>query len=88
MVSVLADAKQVQEILIEYHEDTHIILETDSSAAKANAERPGCGRMKHISVNYRYLPDAITKCWANEHRDEREGKFGKLVRASCCRENM
>ena len=60
MVSALAEAKQVQEILGEYHEDTHIILETDSSAAKANAERPGCGRMKHISVKYRYLQDEIT----------------------------
>ena len=27
----LAEAKQIQEILSEYHEDTHIILETDSS---------------------------------------------------------
>ena len=53
MLSALAEAKQVQEILGEYHEDTHIILETDSSAAKANAERPGCGRMEHISVKYR-----------------------------------
>ena len=43
MVSALAEAKQIQEILSEYHEDTHIILKTDSSAAKANAERPGCG---------------------------------------------
>ena len=35
---MLAEAKQIQEILSEYHvEDTHIILETDSSAAKANA---------------------------------------------------
>ena len=40
MVSALAEAKQIQEILSEYHEDTHIILDTDSSAAKANAERP------------------------------------------------
>ena len=56
----MAEAKQIQEILSEYHEDTHIILETDSSAAKANAERPGCGKMKHISVNYKYLQDAIT----------------------------
>ena len=60
MVSALAEAKQIQEILSEYHEDTHIILETDSSAAKANAERPGCGKMKHISVKYRNLQDAIT----------------------------
>ena len=60
MVSALAEAKQIEEILSEYHEDTHIILETDSSAAKANAERPGCGKMKHISVKYRYLQDAIT----------------------------
>ena len=60
MVSALAEAKQIQEILSEYHEDTHIILETDSSAAKANAERPGCGKRKHISVKYRYLQDAIT----------------------------
>ena len=59
MVSALAEAKQVQEILGEYHEDTHIILETDSSAAKANAELPGCGRMKHISIKYRYFQDAI-----------------------------
>ena len=50
MVSAKAEAKQIQEILGEYHDDTQIILETDSSAAKANAERPGCGRMKHISV--------------------------------------
>ena len=35
---------------VSIREDTHFILETDSSAAKANAERPGCGRMKHISV--------------------------------------
>ena len=48
MVSALAEAKQIQEILSEYHEDTHIILETDSSAAKANAERPGCARTKHM----------------------------------------
>ena len=60
MVSALAEAKQFQEILSEYHEDTHIILETDSSAAKANAERPGCGTMKHISVKYKYLQDATT----------------------------
>ena len=60
MVSALAEAKQIQEILSEYHEDTHIILETGSSVAKANAERPGCGKMKHISVKYRYLQDAIT----------------------------
>ena len=60
MVSALAEAKQVQEILGEYHEDTHIIHETDSSAAKANAERPGCGRMNNISVQYKYLQDAIT----------------------------
>ena len=53
MVSALARAKQIQEILSEYHEDTHIILETDSSAAKANAERLGCGKMKHISVKYK-----------------------------------
>ena len=53
MVSALAEAKQIQENLSEYHEDTHIILETHSSAAKANAERPGCGKMKHISVKYR-----------------------------------
>ena len=50
MVSALAEAKQIQEILSEYHEDTHIILETDSSAAKTNAECFGCGKMKHISV--------------------------------------
>ena len=60
MVSALAEAKQVQEVFGEYHEDTQIILETESSAAKANAERPGCGRMKHISVKYIYLQDAIT----------------------------
>ena len=48
MVSALAEAKQIQEILSEYHEDTHIILETDSSAAKANV------------VKYMYLQDAIT----------------------------
>ena len=60
MVSALAEAKQIQEILSEHHEDSHIILETGSSAAKANAERPGCGKMKHISVKYRYLQDAIT----------------------------
>ena len=57
---VSAEAKQVQEILDEYHEHTHIILETDLSAAKANAGRHGCGRMKRISVKYRYLQDAIT----------------------------
>ena len=60
MVSALAEAKQIQEILSEYHEDAHIILETDSSAAKANAERPGCGKMNLISVEYRYLQDAVT----------------------------
>ena len=60
MVSALAEAKRVQGILGEYHEDTHISLETDPSTAKANAERPGCGRMKHISANNRYLQDAIT----------------------------
>ena len=38
MVSALFEAKQIEEILSEYHEDTHIILETDSSTAKANAE--------------------------------------------------
>ena len=54
-VSALAEAKQVHEILGEYHADTHITLETDSSAAKANAERPACGRMKHITIKYRYL---------------------------------
>ena len=60
MVSALAEAKQVKEILSEYHEETHIILETDSSAAKANAEHFGCGRVKHISVKYKCLQDAIT----------------------------
>ena len=52
MESALAEAKQVQEILGEYHEGTHVILEKASSAAEANAERPGDGRMKHISVEY------------------------------------
>ena len=68
MVSALAEAKQIQEILSEYHEDTHIILETDSSAAKAHAELPGCGKMKHISVKYRYSEDAITnqEVWARK----------------------
>ena len=60
MVSALAEAKQVQEILSECHEDNHIILETDSSAAKANAERLGCGRMKQINVKCRHLQDTIT----------------------------
>ena len=50
MVSALAEAKEVQEIVGASHEDTHTILETDSSATKANAERPGFGRMKHVSV--------------------------------------
>ena len=45
MVSALAEAKQVQEILSEYHEDTHINLETDSPAAKTNAERPMIWKM-------------------------------------------
>ena len=43
--------------LVSITKDTNIILETDSSAAKAHAERPGCGR---ISVKYRCLQDAIT----------------------------
>ena len=60
MASALAEAKQVQEILGEYHEDAHINLETDLSAAKANAERRGCERKQHITVIYRYLQDAIT----------------------------
>ena len=60
MVSALAEAKRVQAILGEYLEDIHIILGTDSSAAKANEERPGCGRMKHISIKYRNLQDVIT----------------------------
>ena len=51
----------MQEFLGEYHEDTHITLETDSSAVNANAERLGCGRMKHIGVKYRYLQDASTR---------------------------
>ena len=72
MVSALAEAKQMQEILSEYHEDTHIILETDSSAAKANTERLGCGRMKHISVKYTYLLDTITNqaVWLPKSRYE------------------
>ena len=53
MVSALVEAKQVQEMLGEYHEDTHS-HEMDSSAAEAIAERLVCGRMKHISVKYRY----------------------------------
>ena len=60
MVSAFAATKQIQEILGDYHEDTHIILETDSSAAKANAKRPGSGKTKHISVKYNYMQDAIT----------------------------
>ena len=44
MVSALAGGKQIEEILSEYHEDTHIFLGTDPSAAKINAERPGCGK--------------------------------------------
>ena len=60
MAPALAEAKQVQGILGEYHEDTHIIFDKDSSAAMANAERPGPGRMEHISVKYGYLQDAIT----------------------------
>ena len=44
------EATLVNEILLDNHEHTHIILETGSSATKANAARPGCGRMKHISV--------------------------------------
>ena len=73
-VSALAEAKQIQEILNEYHEDTHIILETDSSAAKANAERPGCGKMKHISVKYRNLQDAITnqEVWLRKSGHEKQ----------------
>ena len=59
MVSALAEAKQIQEILGECGLQTHIVLETDSSAAKACAERPGSGRMKHISVKYRYLQEAV-----------------------------
>ena len=59
MVSALAEAKQIQEILGECGLQTHIVLETDSSAAKACAERPGSGRMKHINVKYRYLQEAV-----------------------------
>ena len=40
MASALAEAKQVQEILGEYHEDTDIILEADSSAAAAKSRKP------------------------------------------------
>ena len=43
-----------------FREDTHIILETNSTTAKASAERPGCGKMNQISVKYSYLQDAIT----------------------------
>ena len=68
MVSALAEEKQIQEILNKYHKDTHIILEADLSADTANAERPGCGKKKHISVKYRYLQDAITnqEVWCRE----------------------
>lgn len=59
MVSALAEAKQIQEVLGEYGDDSFIIIETGSSAAKANAERPGSGKMKHISVKYRYLQEAV-----------------------------
>ena len=82
-VSALAEAKQVPEILGEYLEDTHIILGTDSSAAKPNAERPGCGRMKHISVKYRYLQGAFTNqqtwlrtAWEGELVVERRERRG------------
>ena len=158
-VSALAEAKQVQEIFGEYHEDTHFILETDSSAARANAERlwmwkneahqceekvlarrdheprsmvekkvgtknnvaDGLTKAvnqqvlgniltilkielletthKHVSINLIVAKsiqnelmgepksDACSrgrqsKYWAHERREEREGKFGKLVRAS------
>ena len=40
MASALVEAKQVQEILGEYHEDTHIILEADTSAAAAKSRKP------------------------------------------------
>ena len=49
MVSALADATQVQCTLNEYHEETHILFETKSSASKAYAERPGRGRIKSTS---------------------------------------
>ena len=83
--SALAEAKEVQEILSEYHEDTHINLETDSSAAKTNAERPGCGRMKHIIVKYRYLQDAeltnqevwVRKVGTKTHCCRRFDKYSK-----------
>ena len=60
MTGEVVRKQEKTEFLGEYHEDTDIILDTASSAAKANAERPGCGRMKHIRVKYRYLQDAIT----------------------------
>ena len=59
MISALAEAKQVQDILSEYHEETYIILEPGLSAAKASTERLGCANIKLISVQYRYLQDAI-----------------------------
>ena len=80
MVSALAEAKQIQEILSEYHEDTHIILETDSSAAKANAERPGCGKMKHISVQYLDTGRSLM----HSREDERSSDAGSPGRQSKC----
>ena len=58
MASALAEAKHVQETVGENHEDTRTILKTDSLAAKAHAERPGCGEM--TSVKFGDLQDAIT----------------------------
>ena len=43
----------------EYGDESYVIIETDSSVAKPSAERPGSGKMKHISVKYRFLQEAV-----------------------------
>ena len=60
MASELVEAKQVLEILCEYHENTHIILEL---ASETNAERPGCGRMnQHNRTVTWHLTTRVETC--------------------------
>ena len=55
-------------------ESIYPLIKTDSSAAEANAKRPGCGTMKHISVNLR------NRCYKNrcERRDGLLGEVGEV----------
>jgi hypothetical protein len=50
----------VQAYLNDLGVESDVILRTDSSGAKAFAERRGLGQLRHISVRYIWLQDRLT----------------------------